>query len=156
MLEARKGVEVVERLVEHVGFVAVLAVLAPLRHERVDDERRLGQRQRIDALELAQLEHRAGLLLARRRRLGPRCGGVILVRHFWGQRAWLSVAQPGAGELDRCLAGDGAECEPGAAIGAMSSLLKSDWRGKIVSQEVLPAKCPSQGVQLRSGLSVGW
>ena len=55
----------------------------------------------------------------------------------------MSVARPGAGELDRCLAGDGAECELGAAIGAMSSLApESDWRGRIVFQEGLSAKCP--------------
>lgn len=54
------------------GLIDVLAVVAPLRDERVDDQRGLGEGERLYTLELAELEDVAGLLIAWRRRLGPR------------------------------------------------------------------------------------
>lgn len=71
LLEARKGVEVVDGLGEDLGLLEALAVVAPLGDQRVDDERRLGQRQRVDVLELAQDHVRAHVLVPRRQGLGP-------------------------------------------------------------------------------------
>jgi len=61
------------------GVVDALAVLVhlPLRHQRVDDQRRLGVRQRVDVLELAQLELGAGFLVALRRRALAHCAGRV-------------------------------------------------------------------------------
>lgn len=53
LLEARKGVKIVERLVEHVSLVAVLAILSSFGHERVDDEGSFRERKRVDVFEFA-------------------------------------------------------------------------------------------------------
>lgn len=98
LLEARKGVEVVDGLGEDLGLLEALAVVAPLRDQGVDDERRLGQRQRVDVLELAEDHVRADVLVARGQGLGPRrllaAGSGVLVhgcRAVWTARASIGV-----------------------------------------------------------------
>ena len=54
------------------SLVHVLSVVAALRHEGVEDERRLGQRQCVDVMKLAEIERRGSFLGARRGRLGAR------------------------------------------------------------------------------------
>lgn len=72
LLEARKRIQIVDGLRQDLGLLKVLAVVAALGDQRVDNERCFGQRQRIDVGELAQLELCAGLLVAAGRGLGAR------------------------------------------------------------------------------------
>lgn len=75
--EPRKVIQVVQRGVEHLGLVDVLAVVAPLGYQRIEDQRRLGQRERIHALELAQIEVRGGFFVARGWGFGTRRSLVV-------------------------------------------------------------------------------
>lgn len=70
LLEARKGGEVVDGLCEDLGLLEVLAIVATLCDQGVDDEVGLGEGQGVDALELAELDVIGSLLLAWGCRLG--------------------------------------------------------------------------------------
>ena len=52
------------------GNVGVLAVVAPLGDEGVEDEGGFGEGQGVNVLELAEVEHGGGFLVARGRGLG--------------------------------------------------------------------------------------
>lgn len=73
LLEAGEGIEVVDGLGEDLGLLEALAVVATLCDQRVDNERGLGERERVDVLELAEDNVGADILVARGQGLGSRC-----------------------------------------------------------------------------------
>lgn len=75
LLEARERVEVVDGLRQDLGLVEILALVAPLRDQRVDDERSLRQGQGVNICEFAQLQGRAGLFVAAGHRFRARGWG---------------------------------------------------------------------------------
>ena len=56
----------------------VLAFYPALVDQRIDDERRLGQGQGVNILELAKIQHARGLLIASGHRLAAR--GLLIIR----------------------------------------------------------------------------
>lgn len=64
LLEARKGVKIVDGLGQNLRLLEPLAVVAALGDQRIDDERGFGQRECIDAFKFTELELHTGLFVA--------------------------------------------------------------------------------------------